>query len=498
VVLTVFCANFTWLLPLLFGAKKYFFWDSIFWNQSPFGMIFNPGVSSSFAFVMFGLWALVRWLRERQWPFLVLLVLAWSVLPGFKVYPGLLVLSALFLAGAWMIVFQKDHGMMVAFASVLPFFLLVFLPPNLHAPSLVRFLPGFNLGTMLVAPDRMALMSSTSLKLLFAQKPWLVGLLMMGLMLVYLVGNLGARSIGLIHLVKSGLRRRDTDPISLFIGLIIAEALVASTLFVQTGVQWNTIQFFYYAVLLSSLPAAEQFWAWCGHLPRPRPLLLAALLVLVGLPSTIQALIVVNFKYSLSRPAYDALVWLKQHSRPDQVILRPLPDALMTEEGWSQFQRNQERGRMTSMNAWKQEAQAFEAKRQAAGNTATARALESAPGMEAGNTLTASAPVRTPSDIERNDTAIVAGLTGRDTFLEDTVSGQIMGYPVEERARQILHFYRDADAVEAREFLEKQNISYVILFPGMRLPFDPAGLPLKKEFENEAMTIYKHIFLGGW
>jgi|GEM_PF-6672816 len=502
-VLTVFASNFGFVMPLLTGINKYFLWDSVFWVQSPFSLIFNPGVSSSFGLVMMGLWALICWLRDRNSAYLVLVALAWGVLPGFKVYPGLLLISGLLIAGLWVLVYQRNSGLLIAFLCTLPVFLAVFIPPILRAPSLVRVLPGYNLGAMLVAPDRMGLMSSDTLKLMFLEKPWLVALIMAGLALVFLIGNLGVRSLGLVPLVRNLLKPRESEPVQLLIAIVIAEALAASVLLVQSGIQWNTIQFFYYAVLLAGLPASRQYWAWGGRWRKPWPVIGAALLVATSLPGTVQALIAVRYHYDLPPAAMEGLMWIKNHAKAGQSVIRPLPDYMMSEEGWQAFIRNQERGRMTSMKAWQEDARSVTATAQAAAPNTAAATAGISPNTAAASPVpealanTAPAASGTPP-LERTDAAVVAAVTQRNTYLEDTVSAQIMGYPMEERARRVQHFYLQADAVAAREFLEKENISYVILYPGMQLPFDPAGVPLKKVFENHAMTIYKYIFLGGW
>jgi len=92
----------------------------------------------------------------------------------------------------------------------------------------------------------------------------------------------------------------------------------------------------------------------------------------------------------------------------------------------------------------------------------------------------------------------VASLTFANTYLEDTVSAQIMGHPVRERAAAVRFFYLSANVVEARDFLEKARITYVILDADQRFPFDPAGVPLKPVFSNGAVTIYKYIYARGW
>jgi hypothetical protein len=508
--LVLFSANFGYLMPLIFGAQKYGIWDSIFWVQSPMGMIFNPSVSSSFLFLFMGLWALTRWVRERHLGFLVLVALLWGVMPGFKVYPGLLMIVALFMVAIIRLIWQRDWSLVQAWLAVLPVFLFVFLPPNLHAPSLIKFLPGFNLGTMLVAPDRMALMSSYDLKLLYAHHRWLVALIMAGLFAVFFVGNLGVRAMALPSMFKSFREFHKTDPILLFIGLLVVGAFAAPVLFVQKGVQWNTVQFAYFGLALASLPAAEQFWVWAEPWTRWKQYTALALVIALGLPCAIQSLCVVNWNATLSPKMLEALMWLKDTGTLRDVVLRPLPDAYRTEAGYKTLIKNQVRGSMTSLSVWDKEAKAFAAgtgsattmTAQAQGTSLTAAAALavdsnsiSAQAAPAANTTTA---VSRAAIWEREDCMVLASTTFKNSYLEGTVTSQILGYPVEKRAREIRHFYETSDAVEAREFLEQGHIRYVLLYPEMKFPFSPEGVSLKLAFENEAVKIYKYVPRKEW
>jgi hypothetical protein len=503
-VLVLFTANFGYLLPLLLGFNKYFLWDAIFWVQSPMGTIFNPGVSSSYLFLFVGLWAFIRWQRERHWSFLVLVAICWGVLPGFKVYPGLLMIIALLMVALIRWFWQRDRAALWAWLAVLPVFLFVFLPPNLHAPSLIRFLPGFNLGTMLVAPDRMALMTSTQLKLLYAHARWLVAIIMVTLFAVFVVGNLGVRSLGLVPMARALRNFPEAEPGLLFMTLVTVGAFLAPVLMVQAGVQWNTIQFAYFGVVLAALPAAAQFWEWSEAWPRWKQYTVLGVLLAVGLPGSLQSLWVVNFNAHLGRPMLDALEWLKTSGTLQDVVLHPLPDQYRDEEGFRRLVHNQERGRMTSMQAWDKEAKAF------AANTLTAAAVggpavlqaagtTSSAVVVAGTTLTAALPAGgTWVPWNREDSFFVSGITFKNSYLESTVTGQILEKPVEQRALAVRYFYEKADAAEARQFLESAHITYVMLYPEMQFPFAPEGVPLKLEFENSAVKIYKFAPQKEW
>jgi hypothetical protein len=508
--------------------------------------------------------------------------------------------------------------------------------------------------------------------------------------------------------------------------------------------KWNTIQFFYYAVLISVLPAAEQFWIWAHRLKLGWRWVLLSGFILLGLPGIIQAWWVIDFKHEVSPQTSEALAWLRKTAKSDEVILSPLPDKLVAEQDYRQWQHERDRGDMTSMKAWHREArdllssgtivspksrplapisepvsearssptppakaeslimaqskwkalvkeeawakQAVLKKKQALALARDALALKSSQKDEADlkvealkkNIAEASGfagisvsgplgedlkkpeahPVKedlkektalevineeeesgikdqeglneaekedkfedkelnedsalsltdhgvfnepiekkeenlsrsnrdaslaevltrelskrevliqkeqkakaevlarteelaqarkqwqnkirarkralvkleeitaamsepkptksrvTPEAVEADgekpgspresksprwlDSPLVAALTFRNTYLEGTISGQIMGFTVQERARRMRYFYQKADILEAVKFLREENITYVILPKGTSWPFNPDGIPLRKVYENKDLAIYKFIPRGAW
>jgi hypothetical protein len=213
-------------------------------------------------------------------------------------------------------------------------------------------------------------------------------------------------------------------------------------------------------------------------------------------------------------------MWLKNTGTLQENVVHPLPDAYNSEEGFQKLMHNQVRGNMTSMQAWDKEAKAFAsntvaavaqgtsltALAQALGTTTTPEALGTTlvalsiqlagtTVAAAGSTVTAQAP---PTTWDREDSFYVSALTFKNTYLESTVTSQVIGCPVEERARDIRYFYEKADALEARAFLERGHLTYVFLYPGMQFPFPPEGVPLTLIFQNSAVRIYKYIPRKPW
>jgi predicted nucleic acid-binding Zn-ribbon protein len=458
----------------------------------------------------------------------------------------------------------------------------------------------------------------------------------------------------------------------LFMTILFFGALLGSILFVQVGMHWNTVQFFYFGVAACILPAARQLEQWWekAH-PRWQPWILAAFFLL-GLPGVINSWAQVRWQLKIPADAMAALLWIKHNTKPLDRILQPLPEHILTPEGYATWKRVQQRGRMTDLAAWNAETATlasvqkklnakgrdgsdpglgkdprvlenlvtFETElialreqaaslekdrapleqresemnqlRQAATaslNTLRARLralqakMQAAPTPEPlvesaieGNlpVLNESGEIETPEEAPQNDaetatspeeeaalraqilgleqeitqaqgqsdtaesayaqvvselmplrsagdqmqrsiqeletkikalespssktapaesspsawpqvegwpwpdTALVASVTHRRSFLEDLVNAQIRDYPVETRLEEVKHFYYEADVVEAREFLERSGIAYVILNAPMRLPFEENGVPMKKVYENASFYIYKVVNIKRW
>jgi hypothetical protein len=141
---------------------------------------------------------------------------------------------------------------------------------------------------------------------------------------------------------------------------------------------------------------------------------------------------------------------------------------------------------MTSLNIWQVESRAL-----AQGNTASVQALM--PMVISANKIMTSAPVTADWDWIRQDVMAVACATFKNSYLECLATAQILDLPVMQRAAAVQHFYTQANALEAREFLDRAHITYVILYPEMQLPFPIEGVPLALVFKNGAMRIYKYV-----
>jgi hypothetical protein len=190
----------------------------------------------------------------------------------------------------------------------------------------------------------------------------------------------------------------------------------------------------------------------------------------------VQFYAVVNREEPISPKILDALSWLKNAGDVNEVVLRPLPEAWRGEAGFKKFMHAQERGGMTTRSAWNQEAEALAARAGAASSPAP---------------QTVASSTAAPAGYRFDDCMMVACTTYKNAYLEQAETAWILGYPVQERVRAVNYFYNESTAPQARAFLEKEHISYVMLFAGMQLPFRAGDVPLRLAFGNEAVKIYR-------
>ncbi len=480
-MMMVVLSNFGYVLSLLFPEKHYFLWDNLFWVAPPLTHLINPATSSSYLFFLAGFWSFLKWMETKKAGYLLTLGLVWGCLPGFKIYAGLLVALGLLTTGVIDLLARKDMKVLSAALAVLPLQAWIVLPGLNTSGKLIHFLPGYNLGTMLVAPDRLNLMSAQSLKALYLHDPVVVVLLMLLLLLVFLVGNLGLRVIALPSMIRSVVRLKQCDPFMLLAAVISLGGLAGAVGFVQTGLRWNTVQFFQYPMVLLTIISAVQLSGWLKDKMPLRQGIILGLFFALGLPGTIQAFHAITWKTTVGRDVLQAMTWFKEKVQQDRaVILRPLPENIRSDAGFALWLHGLKRGRLTSLSGLRQEAR--QALADARGSSTTARGQLQ----------------ETATTLEEIDTAIIASLSGHNTALEDLRRASIMGYPVVARAKQVRAFYSQDNVVQARQFLEQLDIKYVILYTNQSLPYDPAGVPLKEIYRNQSLVIYNYLSSGGW
>jgi hypothetical protein len=460
-------SNFGILAALFSRSALPIGWGGILWVSPPPECILNPPGFLSYAIVLCGWQPLTSWVRHRNARGLLLVGLIWGVLPGLKMYAAVTLLIGLLAGGGWEALFQRRFRLWTAAALLLPLYLFQARMLTPTAGGMAVFFPGFNLAAMLTE-GRMNALGIADLIALYGRHPLLAALLI-GLMIpVFALGNLGVRILGLRDVWRAFIHPRTGDPLLFLILAAGGAALCAAVLFIQAGAhQWNTIQFYYYAVLLGGLPAAAAFARWADA---ARPRAAAAgwiLLFAAGAGPFLNDLVrseMVTQAVVLPRPLVETCQWIRAETPPGSVILCPLPEGL-TGDGYHSWEGLRKRTALRTREDWRRYMSDPKTESPAPGPLPETR--------RGRVTLTI---------LERWDATLIAALTTRPTYLEHPLLTLVRdpAAPVDDRVRRVTAFYADPAAAASRGFLEKEQIDWVLMPSGIPGPPPPATLAFSR------------------
>lgn len=412
--------------------------ESMFWSQQAISTLLNPPFALSLVFILAGLIFLVKYQKSQATHNFVLATFFFGLLIQIKVYAGLLVLGGLFVSGVWNFIKSKNYKVLQVFTSSLVLSLIIFLPFNKNASSLIVFKPFWFLETMMGLSDRVGwprfYSAMTNYRLggqwIKATLAYLVAFL------IFWYGNMGTRFVKEFLVFKW---LKDIGKIfwieAFFIVVIIAGGIIPM-FFLQKGTPWNTIQFFYYSLFFSGILAGVSLGEW---LERKHTAALSSAVVgavvLFTIPTTVGTL---------------------KHYLPS----RPPAKLSHAELAALEFLSGQQNGVVLTYPFDREAAKAAEPN-----------------------------PPRPLYLYE--STAYVAALSKMPVFLEDEINLDITDYDWPSRRDEVQEFYDALDQEKARQFLKENKISYVYWVNGQRTKLGESQLGLERIFENEEVDIYR-------
>lgn len=432
-IFAYFGGSFGWLVNLFRGEA--IGGESMFWSMQAVSFLINPPFILSVILLLSGLIFYLNYLESGKKRFLFFSVLIFGILIQVKVYAGIIVLGALLLTSVTEFLSRRSAKTFFVFLLSFLVALAVFLPLNRGSQTVLVYKPWWFLETMFSFPDRLglprmdlirqvSLLTHNYLKLSF----WLTS----GLV-IFLVGNLGTRVIGFLSLLN--LKKENFHPsLKLFSLYALLIAFALPMLFIQKGTNWNTIQFFYYFLVLMSFwagRAVEKIWAkrnpW-------QSALVILILVLMTLPTTISSL---ANNYLPSRPPVrisklelEGLKFLK--NQPEGIVLTfPFNPALV-------------------------------------------------------NNFVEPRPIYTSVS-----TAYVSALTDQISFLEDEMNLEITNKDYFSRLKEVKFFFDTNNKPWARGFLIQNKIRYIYLERYQDMRFNEAELEATRVYENGEIRIFR-------
>lgn len=415
--------------------------ESIFWANQAISTLINPPYALSLVVLLMGLIVFLDYLKNPNKKNLICCGLLFGLLIQIKVYAGVIVLGSLFFLSLFTLLLRRNRvrELLILFTFVLLTSLVVFLPLNIRSTSLLVFSLLWFPRTMLAYSDRFGWFKLENARVAYLNSgKWPKLILAEGLaLLIFIIGNLGTRVIGLIQIlrIRKIFKLSVVDHFLLFFSII---SLILPLLFIQKGNSWNTIQFFYYFQFIMAIFAGVVIGNVMKlRLKFPKYHILRCGIVLVAGLTLMTTVTTLKNDYLPSRPParisveeLEALDFLKR--QPEGIILT--------------FPYNPD---------WK------------------VKFSEPRP-LYAYET-----------------TAYVSALSGKQTFLEDEMNMEIIGFDWKNRRQQEQTFFLTADHKWANDFLSANKIKYLYLVKGQRMNLGLGDIGADKIFENGETVIYQ-------
>lgn len=292
VFLGYFSGSFAYLLPIFLGRNFDWKGNSFFADQ-PFDQIFNPYSVLGFSFFLFGIYALYKAIEHNNhlhFGWVVVSSLFLGSLYGFKSFGGIIAslgLISTFLF--WFLRYRKKRLLPVVIMALLIFTPIFFL---ITEPGSAKFqwAPGWLLSEMMASSDKLDLPRFVEIESFYQSIHNTLGLMKIKMteFVIYTVGNLGTRILGLMILLKillTGGKLSDSRKIILTYSLFcIIIAFFIPILFNLGSNAYNIVQFTPYAlVLLSIFTGISVEWMFQSSLKKSKKLFLITILFLIFL-----------------------------------------------------------------------------------------------------------------------------------------------------------------------------------------------------------------------
>ncbi len=226
---------------------------------------------------------------------------------AFKFYGGVI---SIFIVTTYFFIFfiqRKDVKKFVFDVSLLGLFclaaIILFYDPfaSLKSGSILKFSPLALVWPIIEEPDLFYLPKLANARYVLQAQGFGPRLVLIELftLFVFLLFNFGTRFFGFIYLIVKAIKKEvSTLDITVLAG--VAGSILMSVLFIQKGEWWNTIQFIYYGLFLSSIFIAY-FLNYLFSKKQVIPILIGTILMILTIPSNID--LIIHFT-SFPAPSY--------------------------------------------------------------------------------------------------------------------------------------------------------------------------------------------------
>ncbi|MFH1601748.1 MAG: hypothetical protein ABIB61_02205 [Candidatus Shapirobacteria bacterium] len=435
-----FCGSFGYIYLILKG-KFPLGGETVFWASQNNTILGNPPHALGIIILTMIFFLLVLWQKDKKKYWLHLVFLLGGALMTFKVSSGGVLVAGLIGAGVWLFIKEKKLTLLALgiILAITNFSLLKLISPS--AESFLVFEPLWFPRTMMVAKlDNVDwILRKQHYLSVGSWKAWLrIVQLELTAVLIFILGNTGARLIGLIGFWQCW--KKSLKSIDIFLGTGMIFSLAVVLLFVQKGITYNLIQFMQiYFHILGFCAASGVVYLLSKIERRKAKILVSLIIILIALPTAIGNLF--------------------EFYGPDRKPLARVSDAELEAFDWIKS------------------------------NTPQAALLLTKP--FSGNAHYQYSALPLPI-YAWYSTPYVFVFSQRYVFLTGEEQLDITGYNYKPDLLAAEKFFNQTDFVFNREFLAQENINYIYLRKDEIIePIDEKTNNLELVFENQEIKIYE-------
>ncbi len=441
---TYFVGSFGYVVTLLKNGNLIGS-ETIFWAAQQHTIIGNPPHAISHGLLASFLLSFLLFTKTRNIFSFIASFLVASVLAGFKVSGGLVLLVGLgFAAVVDFLTLRKYSTLFLLMLLGASNFATFKLLTAKGAEANLMYLPWWFIRTMIV--DKLGWIDWEHKRQHYLSKgTWHAYLRVLQLesyaFLIFVIGNLGIRAIGFVEMLKGIIKKRIySNTFEVMLLTIMLTGLIVPIFFVQRGIIYNNIQFMQYFLFIFGFYGAIATYRLISFLKTKLfKLTICLVIILLSIPTVIGVLVEFygpgrTALSKISNQELDALRYLKDNTQPNDSILT-MP--------FNPYLKDKFSAQPLPIYAW-------------------------------------------------YDTPYVSAISTRVSYLASE-HVTLLGYPqTEERLSNKKRFFEQTDYLWNRNFLKETGIDYIYINKGElenTLNIDKNNLGIF--FENNEVLIYK-------
>lgn len=442
---TYFVGSFGYIVSFINGGNI-FGGETAFWAAQQNTLLGNPPHAISHGLLAAFLLSFLIYLKERSISWVIISFLIGSILAGFKVSGGFVMLVGLGVASLIDFINRRKFLSLILVSLLGLSNLLTFKWMTSNGGSFLMFLPWWFIRTMVV--DKLGWIDLELRRQHYlSQGTWNANLRVVQLevtaLVIFMVGNLGMRILGVVELIRKLFVSKGMffkEPIEIMLIVTMLTGLMVPLLFVQKGLIYNNIQFMQYFLFIFGFFAAISVYKILIYIKnRFLRLIIMGLIITFSVPTVIGNLVELygpgrSPLAKITDSELSALKYLKDHSKAGESILTvPFNPNL----------KDKYRSQPLPIYAW-------------------------------------------------YDTSYVSALTGKASYLASE-HVRLLFYPsTDVRIENKKKFFEQSDFSWNRQFLKDEGINYIYTAKDeLMSPLDIQKNNLEVFFENSETIIYK-------